>query len=56
MDFVNAGHRVSRSNRRILPPARTTCSRAHLRKIAATEKPAATQLHVAPIAGGPSYV
>jgi len=56
MDFVNAGHRVSRSNRRILPPARTTCSRARLRRIAAAEKPAAAQLHIAPIPGGPSYV
>jgi hypothetical protein len=58
MDFVNAGHRVSRSNRRILPPARTTCARAHLRKIATHQKPApaAAQIHVAPVPGGPSYV
>ena len=38
LDFVNAGRRVSRSNRRILPPARTTCTRAHLRKIAASRE------------------
>jgi hypothetical protein len=57
MDFVNAGHRVSRSNRRILPPARTTCTRAHLRKVAANKPtPATAQMHIAPIPGGPSYV
>jgi hypothetical protein len=55
LDFVTAGRRVSRSNRRILPPVRTTSARAHLRRMAPAPTPAAA-VRVAPIPGGPRYV
>jgi hypothetical protein len=56
LDFVTAGRHVSRSNRRILPPARTTSARAHLRRLADPPQPAsAGPVRAAPIPGGPHY-
>ena len=58
LDFVNAGRRVSRSNRRILPPTRTTSTRARLRRIAPLTVPvqSPTPVRITPVPGGPRYV
>jgi len=54
LDFVTAGRRVSRSNRRILAPARTV--RSHRRHLAAGAVTVTIPGHVAPTPGGPRYV
>jgi hypothetical protein len=54
LDFVTAGQRVSRSNRRILAPARTV--RAYRRHPANRAVTVTIPAHVAPAPGGPSYV
>ena len=54
LDFVTAGRRVSRSNRRILTPARTV--RVHRKRPAAGAISVTIPRHVAPTPGGPRYV
>ena len=54
LDFVTAGRRVCRSNRRILTPARPL--RAHRKHPATGAVPVTIPGHIATTPGGPRYV